>query len=142
MKTKKNLIWKRIFAFILDFVFLLLFFFPATFLYSGKWLMMPEDHLWIIFDPICGFFLVIIFLYFILMEAYLGYTVGKKILGIKVVNFKGRKIGLGKSAVRNLLRLVDGLPAFSLLGLILILYTKNHQRFGDIAAGSLVVEDI
>ena len=137
--VEKAGVWRRIFAFLLDFVVLALFFFPATYLYSGKWLMYPEDHLWIIFDPICLVFLIIIFLYFIILEAYLGQTAGKKIMKIRVTDYKGKKPGLKKSLIRNLLRLVDGLPAFSLLGLLLIIYTKNHQRLGDLVAKTLVL---
>ena len=130
----------RILAFIIDFIFLSLFFFPATYSYSGKWLMTPEDHLWRIFDPICLAFLIIIFLYFIMTEAYLGWTVGKWVMRIRVVDLNGGKIGLRKSVIRNLLRLVDGLPFLSLLGLLLIIFTRLHQRLGDIVAGTLVVK--
>ncbi len=137
---EKSGVWKRIFAFILDILFLSVFFFPATYLYSGKWLMYPEDHLWIIFDPICLIFLAIIFLYFIILEAYFGQTIGKKIMKIKVVNYKQEKAGIKKSLIRNILRLIDGLPAFNLLGLMLIIYTKNHQRFGDIVAKTFVIK--
>jgi len=105
---------RRGIAFLLDFIFLSLFFFPATYLYSGKWVMGPEEHLWGISDPICIVFLFVIFAYFILMEAYAGRTVGKLLLGLKVVDGMGNKIGFLKSVVRNLLRLVDGLPAFNL----------------------------
>ena len=55
--------------------------------------MGPEEHLWGISDPICIFFLLIIFAYFILMEAYVGWTVGKKILGMRVVDRSGNRIG-------------------------------------------------
>ncbi|MFH1326614.1 MAG: RDD family protein [archaeon] len=141
MKQKKASIWERIFSFILDIIFLSAFFFPITYLYSGKWLMYPEDHLWSIFDPICLIFLIIIFLYFVILEAYFGQTVGKKIMKINVVDYKDNKrIGIKKSLIRNLLRLVDGLPAFNLLGLFLIIYTKNHQRFGDMIAKTFVIK--
>ncbi len=59
--------------------------------------MGPEEHLWGISDPICLVFLFIIFAYFILMEAYVGWTVGKKILGMRVTDVAGQKIGLSKS---------------------------------------------
>ena len=122
---------RRGIGFLLDFVFLSIFFFPVTYLYSGKWVMGPDEHLWGISDPISLVFLFIIFAYFILMEAYVGWTVGKKILGMRVTDGAGRKIGLSKSIIRNLLRLVDGLPAFSILGIILIASSEQGQRFGD-----------
>ena len=122
---------RRGIAFVLDFLFLSVFFFPATYVYSGKWIMTYEDHLWGITDPICLVFLLVIFAYFVLMEAYVGWTVGKRMLGIRVIDEMGNKIGLAKSLIRNLLRLVDGLPAFSILGIILIIYSSEKQRLGD-----------
>jgi uncharacterized RDD family membrane protein YckC len=56
-----------------------------------------------------------------------------------VVDEKGNKIGLAKSAVRNLLRLVDGLPAFNLLGITLIVVSPTGQRLGDNVARTFVI---
>ena len=131
---------RRGIAFLFDFVFLSFFFFPTTYLYSGKWVMGPEEHLWGISDPICLVFLFIIFAYFILMESYTGWTVGKKILGMKVVDGVGNKIGLSKSVTRNLLRLVDGLPAFNILGIVLIIASPVGQRLGDRIARTYVIK--
>ncbi len=131
---------RRGIAWILDILFLSIFFFPATYLYSGKWMMGPEEHLWGISDPICLVFLFIIFAYLILMEAYTGWTVGKLILGLRVVDGSGGKIGLYKSVIRNLLRLVDGLPAFNILGIVLIATSQSEQRFGDRIAKTYVTK--
>jgi len=133
---------RRGIAFLVDFLFLSLFFFPATYVYSGKWIMSYEDHLWGITDPICLVFLLVIFVYFVVMEAYVGWTVGKRVLGIRVIDEMGNRIGLVKSLIRNLLRLVDGLPAFSLLGIILISYSSRKQRFGDRIAKVYVSKSI
>ncbi len=101
--------------------------------------MGPEEHLWGISDPICIVFLFIIFVYLILMEAYVGWTVGKRIMGMKVVDDTGNKVGISKSLIRNLLRFVDGLPAFNIFGIILIAYSPRSQRFGDRIAKTYVV---
>jgi uncharacterized RDD family membrane protein YckC len=101
--------------------------------------MGPSQHLWGIFDPICGVFLSVIFAYLIVMEAYVGWTVGKRLLGMKVVDSSGNRIGLGKSIIRNLLRMVDGLPVFNILGVILIISSEKGQRFGDRVAKTYVV---
>jgi len=101
--------------------------------------MSPEDHLWGISDPICLVFLFEIFAYFILLEAYVGWTVGKRIMGMIVVDGRGNKIGLSKSIIRNLLRLVDGLPALNILGIILIACSQSGQRFGDRIAKTYVM---
>ena len=132
---------RRGIAWLLDILFLSIFFFPATYLYSGKWIMGPEEHLWGISDPICLVFLFVIFAYLILMEAYVGWTVGKRILGMRVADVSGNKIGLSKLIVRNILRLVDGLPAFNILGIILIATSQREQRFGDRVARTYVVKN-
>ncbi len=103
--------------------------------------MSYEEHLWGISDPICLVFLFIIFAYFILMEAYIGWTVGKKILSMRVVDRLGSKIGFTKSIIRNLLRLVDGLPTLNILGIILIISSPEGQRFGDRIAKTFVTEN-
>ena len=102
--------------------------------------MGPEEHLWDISDPICLVFLFIIFVYLILLEAYVGWTIGKRILGMRVLDRDGNKIGLSKSAIRNLLRLVDGLPAFNILAIILIARSPTGQRFGDRIGGTYVIK--
>lgn len=101
--------------------------------------MGPSQHLWGIFDPICGVFLFVIFSYFILMEAFVGWTVGKRILKMRVRDDSGNRIGLKKSIIRNLLRLVDGLPAFNILGIVLITHSEKGQRLGDRVAKTYVV---
>ena len=131
---------RRGIALLLDFLFLSIFFFPATYLYSGKWVMGPEEHLWGITDPICLVFLFIIFTYFILMEAYVGWTVGKRILGMRVVDMADNKIGILKSLTRNLLRVVDSLPTLNILGIILIVHSPRGQRFGDRIAKTYVTK--
>jgi hypothetical protein len=42
---------------------------------------------------------------------------------------------------RNLIRFVDQLPFFYAVGVITMFVTKQHQRLGDLAAGTLVVRD-
>ena len=101
--------------------------------------MGPNQHLWGISDPICLVFLAIIFIYLIVTEAYLGWTVGKRLLGMRVVDGSGGNIGLQKSIIRNLLRLIDGLPAFNILGIILITSSETGQRFGDRVAITYVI---
>ena len=131
---------RRGIAWILDILFLSILFFPATYIYSGKWMMGPEEHLWGISDPICLVFLFIIFAYLILIEAYAGWTVGKLILGLRVVDRNGSKFGLSKSIIRNLLKLVNGLPAFNILAIVLIATSQSEQRFGDRIAKTYVTK--
>ncbi|MFC2042242.1 RDD family protein [Chloroflexota bacterium] len=137
MNSKPGVL-RRGFAWLLDILLLSIFFFPITYLYSEKWVMGPAQHLWGILDPICLVFLFIIFAYLILMEAYVGWTIGKKLLGMRVVHNDGDRIGLQKSIIRNLLRMIDGLPAFNILGIVLITSSQKGQRFGDRVARTYV----
>ncbi len=138
MKIKAGVVPRSI-ALIIDFMCLSVFFFPITYFYSGKWVMTYADHLWGILDPICLAFLFIIFGYFIFMEALLGWTVGKKAMRLRVVDESGNRIGLMRSLIRNLLRLVDGLPVFSIFGILLIVSSGMGQRFGDRIARTYVI---
>ena len=129
----------RILGQILDYLVFCIVFFPVTYLVKGTWLMTRADHIWVIFDPICGIFLVIIFAYFILLEGYFGTTPGKLALGMKVISKQGGKITLKQSLLRNFGRLVDGLPCFNLIGMISIYRSPAKQRMGDKFAGTVVV---
>jgi uncharacterized RDD family membrane protein YckC len=70
-----------------------------------------------------------------------GRTLGKRWLNLRVLMLDGRPIGWGPSLIRNLLRVVDGLPGAYTVGLVSILLTRDFQRVGDIVAGTLVVYD-
>jgi uncharacterized RDD family membrane protein YckC len=135
--------WERVLALMVDALFFCACFFPITRLVKGAWLMSPNDHNWVrdwfIFDPLCLAFLVIMGHYFIFLEGWLGATLGKWILGLRVIGLDGRRAGLWKGIVRNALRLIDGLPAFSLLGVILIQRSEERMRFGDRIAGTRVI---
>jgi uncharacterized RDD family membrane protein YckC len=75
------------------------------------------------------------FAYFILFEWLEGATPGKLALKIKVVTDQGTPIGLRESAVRNVLRVVDILPFFYVLGGTVAMCSTRSQRLGDVAAG-------
>jgi uncharacterized RDD family membrane protein YckC len=82
---------------------------------------------------------VIVALYYILLEGYLGQTVGKMLLRIKVVREDNGEVpGLGGATIRTLLRLVDGLFDY-LVAFITVLLSGKNQRLGDMAAHTLVV---
>jgi uncharacterized RDD family membrane protein YckC len=130
---------KRAAAQVIDYIVFCMFFFPITFLVKGTWLMTAEDHLWIIFDPICGVFLAIIFIYFIILEWLTGNTAGKYLLKMRVRTTEGTKISLRQSLARNFGRLIDGLPFFNLIGIISIYRSGTRQRIGDKLAGTVVV---
>jgi uncharacterized RDD family membrane protein YckC len=78
--------------------------------------------------------------YFVLTEGKYGQTLGKRAVGLVVVTEDGDEIDYWDALVRNLLRVVDALPAFFLLGAALIVVTERGQRVGDLAGGTVVVE--
>ncbi len=91
-----------------------------------------------------GLILIIAFLlewfYPVLFEVFNhGQTIGKRAMGIMVVNDDGTPIDWSSSIVRNLLRFADFLPAFFGFGVLSMLINKDFKRLGDLAAGTLVV---
>lgn len=70
-----------------------------------------------------------------------GRTPGKRWSNLRVVCDDGSPVTFRGSALRNVLRLVDILPAVYLVGTIAIFATRNNQRLGDLAAGTLVVRE-
>lgn len=70
-----------------------------------------------------------------------GQSPGKRALGLRVIKAHGYPINFSDSAIRNLVRIIDFLPFFYGTGLVTMLFNKNWQRLGDLAAGTLVVKD-
>lgn len=77
--------------------------------------------------------------YYTVPESLFGASVGKMFLGLRVVRVDGRPLSVGAIFVRNLLRIVDALPAFYLLGGLAVLMTGYSQRLGDRWARTTVV---
>ena len=78
--------------------------------------------------------------YFTLFEAFWsGQTPGKRVLHLQVIQQTGRPIGFVESLGRNLLRVVDFLPGFYVVGAICVFTTRRGQRLGDLVAGTLVI---
>jgi uncharacterized RDD family membrane protein YckC len=77
--------------------------------------------------------------YYIVMEAVMGATLGKMACGLRVVRTDGAAISWSESAIRNVLRLIDGFLIY-LVAVILIATSEKKQRLGDRAADTLVVK--
>jgi len=77
--------------------------------------------------------------YHTLLEWQFGKTLGKYLVGIKAVNDDGSPLSLGSSVVRNVLRLVDFLPVFYLVGIVSLVFSDANQRLGDRFGGTVVV---
>ena len=70
-----------------------------------------------------------------------GRTPGKRMSGLRVVRDSGGPVDLASSAVRNVLRLIDGLPLSYVPTIIGVLLTRRNQRPGDLVAGTLVIRE-
>jgi uncharacterized RDD family membrane protein YckC len=82
-------------------------------------------------------YLAALLLYYFTLEARTGQTVGKRLLGLRVLRADGGRPSAAAIAVRTLLRLIDWLPLLYLTGFITTLITgARRRRLGDLAAGT------
>ena len=104
---------------------------------------------WYLFDvnsTLWGLAIIALFVlnwgYFFTLEYFWGgKTVGKHLLGIRVIQENGHSVTLLSCFIRNLLRIIDMLPASYFIGMIMIFLHSKHKRVGDIVAGTIVVHE-
>ena len=85
-------------------------------------------------------FVISVFYAIVLEWFWRGQTVGKRMLGLRVMDERGLTLSFRQIVLRNLFRIIDVLPsAFYLVGGVSCLLTKRCQRLGDLAAGTLVI---
>lgn len=68
-----------------------------------------------------------------------GATPGKRVMGLRVVHADGTPVGWGASVIRNFMLAIDFFPPPFGAGLVSCLASRDFQRLGDRAAGTLVV---
>ena len=68
-----------------------------------------------------------------------GQTLGKRFVGLRVMDVQGLRLQFHQVLLRNLLRFVDALPIFYFVGGLSCLINRRSQRLGDLAAGTIVV---
>ena len=94
---------------------------------SGGWIML-----------LTGFALN--WLYFTAWEIfYQGQTLGKRVMGIRVVQGNGSPVSPAASFIRNLLRFADTFFYLYAIGLMCAAASPGFRRIGDWAADTLVV---
>lgn len=76
--------------------------------------------------------------YSALAEMTTGRTLGKRLLGLRVVSERGVPAGLWQLLIRNLMRVLELLPHFWVFALLTVV-SRNRQRLGDIVARTIVV---
>lgn len=80
--------------------------------------------------------------YYIFFETlWNGQTPGKRRNGLRVIRRNGTPVTAGEVVIRNLVRIIDLLPAFYGVGIVAMFIDGQSRRLGDLAAGTLVVRD-
>jgi uncharacterized RDD family membrane protein YckC len=130
--------------------------YPAGFLIRGcayaidsfvQWVALILIMLWLAYGGIVGgywFFLLMSFalnwFYHVFFElCFRGQSIGKRLLGIRVVRPDGSPVTPGASFLRNLLRFADVFLFLNLIALLCIGFSDGFRRIGDWAGDTLVV---
>jgi uncharacterized RDD family membrane protein YckC len=80
--------------------------------------------------------------YFIILEiVWNGQTPGKRLVGLRVIRESGYPIQPVDAVIRNLVRILDWLPFFYAIGVLVMLLNKRSKRLGDYASGTIVVRE-
>lgn len=131
-------IGERILALAIDYVFLAIYLFTTIYLFDKLPAYSLSSFstyllLLIVYSPLLC--------YSLLCEVFNnGQSLGKRLLAIRVVKADGTTPTLSAYLLRWLLFIIDG-PLTGGLGLIVIILTKNNQRLGDLAAGTMVIKE-
>jgi uncharacterized RDD family membrane protein YckC len=131
-KDDRAILWSRFFATLIDFALLgvILFLGPLIFGLSKE-----------SYSTVLPFLFILVVLYYVALEFLFGITLGKKLIGIKVVNADGDKPSLLQVLSRTATRLIEVNPF--LLGAIIAglfaFFTPCRQRFGDLISRTYVV---
>ena len=75
--------------------------------------------------------------YFFALVAVTGRTIGKSVMGIRVVGADGRRLSAARSLLRTIAYLVSLLPVFA--GFAWVLFDRDRRAWHDHLAGSRVV---
>ncbi len=127
---------KRIFAAVIDTLFLLLFYWFLIYLLS-KIGVLDKFSTWSFISVL----MLPYFLYYPLFQYWNnGQTLGKQLMKIRVVKIDNSHPRIGDFLIRWVLRIfeVDMLPG---VAIIVILFNDKRQRLGDIAAKTTVISE-
>jgi uncharacterized RDD family membrane protein YckC len=80
--------------------------------------------------------------YFMFWEImWSGQTPGKRLVGVRIIRENGYPLRPVDAVVRNLLRIVDWLPLFYGVGVMVMLLNGRARRLGDFASGTIAVRE-
>ena len=131
--------WIRLGAFIVDYLTISIFIIPL-----GVWASLSTPGLragaYLAMAPLifAGLFLVISFLYFTLFWAWRGQTLGKILIGAKVVQTNGEALTFGRSVLRYLGFVICFLTLY--IGFITIAFHSQKRGLHDIIANTCVIK--
>src|ERR671935_198559 len=79
------------------------------------------------------------FAYWVVLETFWnGQTLGKRIVGIRVLRDDGSPVGFFAIAARALLRILDLVPILLPVDIVLMVGSRKGQRLGDFVASTVV----
>jgi uncharacterized RDD family membrane protein YckC len=108
----------------------------GIFLLNGSVLVLGNWFIQLLYFVLNWFFHVFWELFF------RGQSLGKKIMGIRVVRSDGFPVDPGSSLIRNLLRFVDTFMGLFIIGFTFMAASPGFRRLGDWAGGTLVVHTL
>lgn len=135
---------KRLFAWLIDLSILMAYFLIFnSLLNSFSAVHKPSDNDTPFLYNLSAVYLVLLvplLTYHLFFELIMnGQSIGKKVIGIKVIGEDGGRPALHQYLIRWLTRPFDFL-FFGLIGLLTVVLSKKNQRLGDMAAGTLVIK--
>jgi uncharacterized RDD family membrane protein YckC len=100
-----------------------------------------QPFFWAVALAIVVTFLLMFGYYTTLETIWRGQTIGKRVAKIRTIRDDGTPISFIDVLLRNLLRIVDVLPVFYVVGGAASFFHPMHKRLGDLAAGTIVVKE-
>lgn len=100
----------------------------------------PPSVAWVMAAYVIAQFAVTWGYYVVFEGIWDGQTPGKRIMKLRVVRDGGFSVTFGASAVRNLLRVVDGFGVY-LVAIVVAFTNDSRKRLGDIVAGTFVIKE-
>lgn len=129
--------WRRLAAFVIDCLFLLIVGVVVSLLVGPRFPATPEEVEMIHRNDL-NLGVLLNWAYFAGMESsLLQATWGKYLMGIAVIDLTGKRISFGRATVRCFSKYISGIVLG--IGFLMVGFTKRKQALHDLIAGSLVV---
>lgn len=134
---------ERILAFLLDGFFIGVYYVVVIWIWGyansvGSESSVPKEKIWILYLVL----ILPVMLYHLIFEVmWKGYSLGKKIVGIRVVKIDGTRADLSGYLIRWLFRLVEITMTSGVLAFVTILLNGKGQRLGDIVGKTCVIKE-